>query len=63
MDETVKNKFMAILFFLFIIFLVVGGYILTKQLKPKQKEEDTSSKVVEKEIKLDKNKDYIYFEN
>ncbi|MBQ4584138.1 MAG: hypothetical protein IJA94_04555 [Bacilli bacterium] len=62
MDENVKNKFMAILFFSFIIFLIVGGYILTKRLRMNKKEA-TSLNVEEKEIKIDKNKDYVYFEN
>lgn len=63
MDEIVKNKFMAILFFSFVGFLVIGGYVLTKQIKPTSKKDTGFSKLEEKEFKIDKTKDYIYFEN
>ncbi|MBQ9834081.1 MAG: hypothetical protein IJO33_02710 [Bacilli bacterium] len=63
MEETTKNKFMAIAFFGFIIALIIGGYILTRQVNNTKKDSKESIKVEEKEIKIDKNKDYIYFEN
>ena len=63
MDETVKNKLMAIAFFGFIGILIIGGYILTKQLKNNKKEDSSLPNIEEKEIKIVKNEDYIYFEN
>lgn len=63
MEETAKNKFMAIVFFGFIIALIIGGYFLTKQVKTGRKENIVVSKEKGEEIKIDKNKDYIYFEN
>lgn len=63
MEETNKNKFMAIIFFAFIIFLIIGGYIFTRKIKMKSQNKE-SSKTVEKEtIKINENEDYIYFEN
>lgn len=63
MEETVKNKFMAIIFFAFIIALLIGGFILTKQVKNNQNKNDKKANIKEVSYKIDKNKDYIYFEN
>ena len=54
---------MSLLFFGFIIFLVVGGYIYTKDLKyDKQniKDNKTNKSI---DYRIDKKRDYIYFDN
>lgn len=64
MENKVRNIIASILFFAFIIGLIIGGYLYIKDLsdqpeKPEIKEE-TKETV---DYRIDKNKDYIYFEN
>lgn len=64
MENKARNIIASILFLIFIIALIIGGYIYVKDLSakpdnPKTKEEDKKVK----DYRIDKNKDYIYFEN
>ncbi len=62
MEENLKNKLGFWTFVFIIIFLVVGGYFFMKHtLEPKNKDKtETKEKV---NYKIEKNKDYIYYEN
>lgn len=64
MENRKRNIVMSLLFFAVIIAMIIGGYIYTKDLtesnKKKPKEE---IKEELKDNRLDKNKEYIYFEN
>lgn len=70
MDDIRSGKVKAAIFLFFIIVLVVGGYIgmimLTSDTK---KQEHNNSKIADNDdtkeidIRIDKNKDYIYFDN
>ena len=68
MDDIRSGKVKAALFLFFIVILVVGGYIgmvvLTKDTKSVENKDKEVAKTSEKEdIRIDKNKDYIYFDN
>jgi len=72
MDDIRSGKVKAALFLFFIVILVVGGYIgmvlLTKDSANNSHKQEVANKqeVASKEnkdIRLDKSKDYIYFEN
>lgn len=62
MENREKNTFLSVLFFVFIVGLIVAGYLYTNNLMHKDKK---PVKKEEKEIdyRIDKDKDYIYFEN
>lgn len=64
MENRKRNIVMSLLFLAVIIAMIIGGYIYTKDLtesnKKKPKEE---IKEELKDNRLDKNKEYIYFEN
>ncbi len=62
MKETFKSKLGFAMFFLLIIFLIVGGFFFMKYELRKDKE-PPKTKEEKKNHKIDKNKDYIYFEN
>lgn len=64
MENRTRNIVMSLLFLLFIIFLLVGGYIYIKNLTNDNKK-TVGNKEQEKNIdyRLDKEKEYIYFEN
>lgn len=63
MENRTRNIVMSILFITFVITLIVVGYIYVKDLSlnPKQKEKEVTEKLID--YRLDKEKDYIYFEN
>lgn len=69
MDDIRSGKVKAAIFLFFIVVLVVGGYIgmimLTKEPENSKKlETEVASKSDDKtDIRIDKSKDYIYFEN
>lgn len=69
MDDIRSGKVKAAIFLFFIVVLVVGGYIgmimLTKEPENTKKlETEVASKSDNKtDIRIDKSKDYIYFEN
>lgn len=68
MSENKKGKIYGIVFLIFLFALIIGGYILTKSLTKhdEAKEPDKSQSEVnkpEESLKLDKDKEYIYFEN
>lgn len=68
MNDSRKGTIYGLIFLLFLIFLIVGGYFLTKSLtrdtsvkEPTNNEEETPIK--DESHKIDAKKDYIYFEN
>lgn len=68
MNDTRKGKFYALMFLFFLIFLIVGGYFLTKSLTKKEEatgNEETPKfeKVDPDKLKIDKEEDFIYFVN
>lgn len=63
MENKTRNIIMSLLFFSFIIFLIIGGYIYIKDLKSNKKDIGDSKTEKNIDYRLDKEKDYIYFEN
>lgn len=60
------NGIKATLFVIFILAVIVGGYILMKQSEKKldaKPQNNTEEKSEIKDIRLDKTKDYVYFTN
>lgn len=60
-----RNKFGFIIFGIFVLALVVGGYVLMKKSEEQPSKNETFikelSKEENKEIRIDETKDYIYF--
>lgn len=65
MNEERNNIIGSIFFFLLIIVLAVGGFFVTKKLTKDENKEETKNNevVISDEYKVDKEKEYIYFEN
>ena len=64
MENRIRNIILSILFFAFVIALIIGGYIYVKNLDS-SKENKEKQKVENKNIdyRINKDKDYIYFES
>ncbi len=60
MEENFKNKFGFIIFILIVLFLAIGGYFFKDYVlnEDNKKIDDTKE-----EIRIDKNKDYLYFKD
>lgn len=70
MDDIRSGKVKAAVFLLFIVILIVGGYISMIMLaKDTAKQDNKDTEIADKsnetheDIRIDKNKDYIYYEN
>lgn len=68
MNENRKGKIYGIIFLILILFLIIGGYFLTKSLtshdaSKEPMESQNEKKGATEELKLDQEKDFIYFEN
>lgn len=64
MENRTRNLVMSLLFFIFIIFLIIGGYLYIKDLtKNNSKKDETKVNKKSVDYRLDKTKDYIYFDN
>ncbi len=63
--EIRRGKIYALIFILFIVFLALGGFFLTKELLENDKDKsatiNNSSATNVKDLRLNKNEDYIYF--
>ena len=63
--EIRRGKIYALIFILFIVFLALGGFFLTKELLKNDKDKsatiNNSSAINVKDLRLNKNEDYIYF--
>ncbi len=69
MNDSRKGKFYGLMFLFFLIFLVVGGFFLTKSLTSEKEpnnditEPHKNEKEDPEKLKLDKEEDFIYFVN
>lgn len=63
MENKTKNIIMSLLFFAVVIALIVGGYIYTKDLSSKDSKTTIKKEEEIIDYRIDKDKDYIYFEN
>ena len=62
MDSSKKSIFMSILFLVVLISLIVGGQIYVNKLQKSDKAK-SEKHVSNNDFRLDKKKDYIYYEN
>lgn len=62
MEENLKNKLGFWIFIIIVLFLAIGGYFFMDYVlkEPEEKNNDLKEKI---NHKIDKNKDFIYFEN
>ena len=65
MNDIRSGKFYALMFVLFVLFLGIGGFFLTKYLIADPKSPNNANEVIadNSNLKLNKEKDYIYFTN
>lgn len=63
MENRTKNIIMSVMFFLFIVALIIGGYIYVSDLSKTNNKTNKISEKRKKDYRIDKTKDYIYFEN
>lgn len=65
MNDTRDNVVWGIVFVIFILVLAIGGFFLTKHLTADEKESSLTNlnETLSDKHKIDKTKDYIYFEN
>lgn len=65
MDDIRRGKIYGALFAFFIVLLIVGGYKATKKLTENEPKKETKTEEKEEKIdlRIDKEKDVIYFEN
>lgn len=64
MENKNRNIIMCILFLIILVGLSIGGYFYTKDLLKKDNNSIKPAKKINKnDYRIDKNKDYIYFEN
>lgn len=63
MDEALRNKLGFWFFFVFVIFIAVGGYFFTQYVINMDTNEYKNNSGKISDIKIDKNKDYIFYEN
>lgn len=64
MENRTRNICMSLLFFIIVIVMIIGGYIYTKDLmqdKNKPTNKENPEKI--KDNRLDKEKDYVYYDN
>ena len=64
MENRTRNICMSLLFFIIVIVMIIGGYIYTKDLM-QDKNKPTNKENLEKikDNRLDKEKDYVYYDN
>ena len=62
MESKRKNIALSIIFLVFVVGLSIGGYFYTKNITKDKKTNKTKEEVV-KDLRVDQEKDYIYFEN
>ncbi len=63
MEDGFKNKFGAILFGLFVIFLAVGGFFYTRYTITEMKDDNKKEKEEYQSFKVEEDKDYIYYKD
>ncbi len=63
MENRTRNIILSILFWVFILFLIIGGYVYIKDLSNNNKNDKNKQSEKNIDFRIDKEKEYIYFEN